>query len=77
MRNDHAVKPTSGEFVVAMHKDLKATFKKQRKLEYDEHERTHFELILLNPDYTIMRTLKQQIRIIGTMIEHRIFRRKW
>lgn len=35
------------------------------------------KLILLNPDYTIMRTLKQQIRIIGTMIEHRIFRRKW
>ncbi|OCG08894.1 DNA-binding protein [Gilliamella sp. wkB178] len=73
---DPAVKPTPGEFVVAMNGESEATFKKYRELGYDEHERMQFELIPLNPDYTIMNSLKQQIRIIGTMVEHRIFRRK-
>lgn len=73
---DPAVKPTPGEFVVAMNGESETTFKKYRELGYDEHERIQFELIPLNPDYTIMSTLKQQIRIIGTMVEHRIFRRK-
>ena len=73
---DPAIKPFPGEFVVAVNGDEEATFKKYRELGYDEHERMQFELIPLNPDYTTMSTLKQQIRIIGTMVEHRIFRRK-
>ena len=73
---DPAIKPLPGEFVVAMNGESEATFKKYRELGYDEHERMQFELIPLNPDYTTMSTLKQQIRIIGTMVEHRIFRRK-
>ena len=73
---DPAVKPMPGEFVAAMNGDEEATFKKYRELGYDEHERMQFELIPLNPDYITMSTLKQQIRIIGTMVEHRIFRRK-
>lgn len=73
---DPSIKPTPGEFVVAMNGESEATFKKYRELGYDEHERMQFELIPLNPDYTIISTLNQQIRIIGTMVEHRIFRRK-
>ncbi|KDN09340.1 LexA family protein [Gilliamella sp. Imp1-1] len=73
---DPAVKPIPGEFVVAMNGESEATFKKYRELGHDEHERMQFELIPLNPDYTTMSTLTQQIRIIGTMVEHRIFRRK-
>ena len=73
---DPVIKPIPGEFVVAMNGESEATFKKYRELGYDEHERMQFELIPLNPDYTTMSTLKQQIRIIGTMVEHRIFRRK-
>lgn len=73
---DPAIKPFPGEFVVAVNGDEEATFKKYRELGYDDHERMQFELIPLNPDYTTMSTLKQQIRIIGTMVEHRIFRRK-
>lgn len=73
---DPSIKPTPGEFVVAMNGESEATFKKYRELGYDEHERIQFELIPLNPDYTIISTLNQQIRIIGTMVEHRIFRRK-
>ena len=73
---DPAIKPIPGEFVVAMNGESEATFKKYRELGYDEHERMQFELIPLNSDYTTMSTLKQQIRIVGTMVEHRIFRRK-
>lgn len=73
---DPAIIPNPGEFVVAMNGDSEATFKKYRELGYDEHERMQFELIPLNPDFNSMSTLKQQIRIIGTMVEHRIFRRK-
>ena len=73
---DPSVEPTPGEFVVALKGESEVTFKKYRELGYDEHERMQFELIPLNPDYTIMSTLKQQIKIIGTMVEHRIFRRK-
>lgn len=71
-----AIEPTPGEFVVAMNGESEATFKKYRELGYDEHERLQFELIPLNSDYKKMSSLTQQIRIVGTMVEHRIFRRK-
>ncbi|MCO6524259.1 MAG: helix-turn-helix domain-containing protein [Candidatus Schmidhempelia sp.] len=73
---DPLIKPIPGEFVFAINGDSEATFKKYKELGYDEHKRMQFELIPLNPDYTTMNTLKQKIRIIGTMVEHRIFRRK-
>ena len=69
--------PRAGEFVAAINGDYEATFKKYRPLgEVDNFGREHFELIALNPDYPKLSTLKQEIRIIGTMVEHRIYRRK-
>lgn len=74
---DPTEQPNAGEFVAAINGDYEATFKKYRPLEdLDEHGRQHFELIALNPDYHKLSTLKQEIRIIGTMVEHRIYRRK-
>ncbi|TLU75375.1 LexA family protein [Mannheimia varigena] len=74
---DPDVQPNAGEFVAAINGDYEATFKKYRPLEdLDEYGRQHFELIALNPDYHKLSTLKQEIRIIGTMVEHRIYRRK-
>ncbi|MBF0785742.1 helix-turn-helix domain-containing protein [Muribacter muris] len=74
---DPEEKPATGEFVVAINGDYEATFKKYRETgEVDELGRVHFELIPLNPDYPKMYSNKQEIRIIGTMIEHRIYRRK-
>lgn len=73
---DPQVQPVAGEFVVAVNGDYEATFKKYRPLEIDEYGRTQFELIPLNSDYPKMSSLKQQISIIGTMVEHRIYRRK-
>lgn len=73
---DPKITPLPGELVVAMNGESEATFKKYRELGYDEHHRMQFELVPLNPDYPSMSTLKQQIRIIGTMVEHRTYRRK-
>lgn len=69
--------PHAGEFVAAINGSYEATFKKYRPLgEVDEYGREQFELIPLNPDFPKLSTLKQEIRIIGTMVEHRIYRRK-
>lgn len=74
---DLKVEPHAGEFVAAINGDYEATFKKYRPLEdLDEYGRQHFELVPLNPDWHSMSSLKQEIRIIGTMVEHRIYRRK-
>lgn len=74
---DPKVEPHAGEFVAAINGDYEATFKKYRLLEdLDEYGRQHFELVPLNPDWHSMSSLKQEIRIIGTMVEHRIYRRK-
>lgn len=74
---DPMVTPSAGEFVVAVNGDYEATFKKYRPLnEIDEYGRQHFELIPLNKDYDKMSTKNQEIRIVGTMVEHRIYRRK-
>lgn len=69
--------PHAGEFVAAINGNYEASFKKYRPLgEVDQFGREHFELIALNPDYPRLSTLKQEIRVIGTMVEHRIYRRK-
>ncbi|WP_386696736.1 MULTISPECIES: helix-turn-helix domain-containing protein [unclassified Lonepinella] len=74
---DPKVKPHAGEFVVAKNGEYEATFKKYRPLQdYNEYGNQHFELVALNPDYDKLTTLKQDIRIVGTMVEHRIYRRK-
>lgn len=69
---DPSIKPIPGEFVVAVkNKDVEAIFKKYRELGDDQ-----FELASLNPDYKTINTSDKQIKIVGTMVEHRIFRRK-
>lgn len=47
-----------------------------KALGHNEHKIMQFEFIPLNQGDTIMGIIKQQIRIIWTMLEHRIFRRK-
>ncbi|EAS6352178.1 helix-turn-helix domain-containing protein [Salmonella enterica] len=68
---DPEVYPHPGEFVVAKNGDHEATFKKFR-----EKPAGGFELVPLNPDYAVLDSDKHNITIIGTMIEHRIHRRK-
>lgn len=68
---DPTVEPHPGEFVVAKNGDNEATFKK-----YREKSGGGFELVPLNTDYSIIDSSQQDVVIIGTVVEHRIHRRK-
>lgn len=67
---DASKSPYPGCFVIAQNGSHEATFKKYRAVGYDEHGRETFELVPLNPDYPIMDSIKQEIRIIGVVVEH-------
>ncbi|HBR6619831.1 TPA: helix-turn-helix domain-containing protein [Klebsiella pneumoniae] len=73
---DADVYPTPGEFVAASNGSHEATFKKYRPVGIDQQGKEDFELVPLNSDYPICRSWEKPVKIIGTMVEHRIFRRK-
>ena len=73
---DPAVQPLPGDFVVAKNGENEATFKKYRPRGLNERGETVFELVPLNEDYPSVRSDITPIRIIGTMVEHRRYRRK-
>lgn len=68
--------PRPGEFVVARNGSHEATFKKYRPVGTGPAGEENFELIPLNSDYPSCRSWEKPVEIIGTMVEHRIFRRK-
>lgn len=73
---DPTITPQPGDFVVAKNGHDEATFKKYRPREMNEHGGMVFELIPLNEDYPAMRSDVTPIRIVGTMVEHRKYRRR-
>ncbi|MBG6247007.1 MULTISPECIES: helix-turn-helix domain-containing protein [Symbiopectobacterium] len=73
---DPEVEPAPGEFVVAANGSNEATFKKYRPTGLGMRGEIHFDLIPLNSDYAPVSSAEVSIKIIGTMIEHRIYRRK-
>lgn len=73
---DPEVEPTPGEFVVAKNGEHEATFKKYRPTGIGLHGVDTFELTPLNSDYPVLRSQDIPLVIIGTMVEHRIYRRK-
>ena len=68
--------PLPGDYVVAVEVSGEATFKKFRIVGLNADGRSVFELVALNPDYGSVRSDVQEIAIVGTMIEHRTFRRR-
>lgn len=73
---DPEIEPMPGEFVVAKNGEHEATFKKYRPTVTSVDGKQQFELVPLNNDYPILRSADRDIKIIGTMVEHRIYRRK-
>lgn len=67
---DPLVSPHPGEFVLSKSDD-EVIFRK-----YRTKANKTFELVPLNQDYPIINSDIDNARIIGTMIEHRIYRRK-
>jgi SOS-response transcriptional repressor LexA len=74
---DPMVQPRPGDFVVAKRaNDQDATFKKYRLKGQDEHGGEVIELQPLNPDWpTLMIDRDNPGQIVGTMVEHRRYRR--
>ncbi|MDE8556090.1 LexA family protein [Pantoea vagans] len=73
---DPEIEPTPGEFVVAANGEHEATFKKYRPIGIGMNGIDSFELIPLNSDYPSLKSTDVPLRIVGTMVEHRIYRRK-
>lgn len=73
---DPEIYPRPGDFVVAKNGEEEATFKKYRPRSIDESGREVFELVPLNSDYPTMRSDRSPIVIIGTMVEHRKYRKR-
>ena len=74
---DPMVRPRPGDFVIAKRdNDQEATFKKYRLRSQDEHGRDMIELTPLNSDWpTLMIDRDNAGHIVGTMVEHRRYRR--
>ncbi len=74
---DPALAPRPGDLVVAKReKDQEATFKKYRLRAQDERGRDVIELVPLNLDWpTLLIDAGNPGHIIGTMVEHRRYRR--
>lgn len=68
--------PHPGDFVVAKNGEEAATFKKYRPRGIGEDGQEIFELVPLNEDFAPMRSDRQHIQIIGTMVEHRRRRKR-
>lgn len=73
---DPAVTPLPGDYVVAKNDDNEATFKKYRPRGLNEQGQPVFELVPLNEDYPSLRSDRSNLQIIGTMVEHRRYRKR-
>ena len=73
---DPAVAPLPGDYVVAKSGEEEATIKKYRPRGINERGDAVFELVPLNEDYPSMRSDLMSIKIVGTMVEHRKYRKR-
>jgi SOS-response transcriptional repressor LexA len=72
---DPSVKPAPGDFVVAKNDQEEATFKKYRPRGVNAQGELVIELVPLNDDYPSLRSDCTPLQIIGTMMEHRRYRK--
>lgn len=72
---DPDVEPQAGEFVIAKYGD-EFIFRKFKLDNDNSMESNNFILIPLNDDYGRLHSINVDLLIIGTMVEHRIYRRK-
>jgi SOS-response transcriptional repressor LexA len=73
---DPDVDPLPGDIVAAKNGSHEATLKQYRPRGTNEQGQEYFELVPLNPVYPTMRSDHHHVTIIGTMMEHRRYRKK-
>ena len=72
---DPTIQPQRGEFILAKCNDA-VYFRKYRIDHYNEGGGLQFVLSPINGDYASLSSMQNDIVLIGTMVEHRIYRRK-
>lgn len=72
---DPAVLPIPGDYVAAACGKDPAVFRKYRPRRIDMEGRVIFDLVALNQDHPVLSSDVQAIMIIGTMTEHRRYRK--
>lgn len=72
---DPNIRPQSGDYVAARDRKHRGTFKKYRLRGIDPAGNEVFELIPLNDEYETVRSDHQPLEVIGTMVEHRRYRK--
>lgn len=73
---DPDIPPGPGDYVVAKNGEDEATFKRYKSRGADTEGRPVFDLVPLNDDFKTIKSSDGPVIIIGTMIEHRKYRRK-
>jgi SOS-response transcriptional repressor LexA len=73
---DPDVDPLPGDIVAAKNGSHEATLKQFRPRGTNDQGQEYFELVPLNPVYPTMRSDHHHVTIIGTMMEHRRYRRR-
>lgn len=74
---DTNIQPQPTDFVLAQNSKGDITFKKYRSRGLNEMGVEVFDLVPLNPDFPTIRSDRENVEIIGTVVEHRrMFKRK-
>lgn len=73
---DPSVPPAPGDLVVASNEQHEATFKKYRPRGMNEYGEPIVELVPLNEDFPTLRSDSTAFSIVGTMLEHRRYRKR-
>ena len=79
---DPNLSPQPGDYVIAKRvcpysDSVESTFKKYRPRQYDENGNLEYDLVPINPDYPTLNSKRDQLTIVGILIEHhRKFRRR-
>lgn len=66
---DPNIYPNPGDYVIAINGKHEVTFKKFRPRGLNDQNQEVFELVPINPDYPTLRSDREKIQIIGTVIE--------
>jgi transcriptional regulator with XRE-family HTH domain len=72
---DPDIAPLPGDFVVASPRKQPALFRQYRVKEISASGHAVIELVPLNPLHPIIKSESHPIRVVGTMMEHRRFRK--
>ncbi|WP_290432872.1 S24 family peptidase [uncultured Parasutterella sp.] len=72
---DPEVRPVPGDFVIVRVDSNEPIFRKIRELGTDINGNIQYEFVPLNDDFSVIRSDRHSIEILGTMLEYRKYRK--